>query len=244
MNDARIQQSYYSRTASSYDARHLHNSGEPEHDVALATFLGLSRYYQFASFLDVGAGTGRTLSKILETFPDSRVSGVEPVKALREIAYAKGISTEVLKSGDANCLDFKNDAFDMVTAFGVLHHVRHPRQCIREMLRVSRQAIFISDLNNFGCGGFWQRCVAQTLNALGLWKVFQFCKTGGRMFMISEGDGLFFSYSLFNDLAFVKEHCSEVILLNTRGQGGNPYRDCSHVALFGLKDPGRKRPEG
>jgi SAM-dependent methyltransferase len=243
MNDAKIQQSYYSRTASNYDARHLHN-GEPEHDVALATFLGLSRYYQFASFLDVGAGTGRTLIKILETFPERHVCGVEPAKALREVAYAKGISTEVLKSGDAHNLDFQNDSFDVVTAFGVLHHVRHPRRCIREMLRVSRRAIFISDLNNFGCGGVWQRGVAQALNALGLWKVFQFCKTGGKMFKISEGDGLFFSYSLFNDLAFIREHCSEVILLNTRGRGGNPYRDCSHVALLGLKDPGRKRSAG
>lgn len=241
MDDARIQQDYYSRTAPSYDAGHLHNRDEPEHDVALATLLGLAEHYQFTSFLDVGAGTGRALIRILETFPDSYMRGVEPVEALRKVAYAKGVPAEVLSSGDANNLDFPDGAFDVVTAFGVLHHVRHPRQCLREMLRVSRKAIFISDLNNFGCGGVLQRFAAQALNTVGLWKALQFCKTGGRMFKISEGDGLFFSYSVFNDLAFIKTHCSEVILLNTRGQGGNPYRDCSHIALLGLKENGKKR---
>jgi len=72
------------------------------------------------------------------------------------------------------------------------------------MLRLSRRAIFISDLNNFECGGLTHRVFSQTLNRLGLWRLFQFLKTGGKIHKTSAGDRLFYSYSLFNDLEFLR----------------------------------------
>ena len=235
MDEVRLQQDYYTRTAAAYDELHLTNVREPEHDIALAALRGLAEYYQFTSFLDVGCGTGRAVEFIKAHLPKARVQGIEPVAALREAAYAKGLARESILEGNALDIHLPDGAFDCITAFGILHHIRAPRRAITEMLRVARRAIFLSDLNNFGCGSLAQRIISQSLNALGLWKAFQFGATGGKGYKISVGDGLHYSYSLYNDLNFLRTHCAEVHVLNTRGKGGNPYRNCSHVAVLAIK---------
>jgi hypothetical protein len=72
------------------------------------------------------------------------------------------------------------------------------------------------------------------VNALGLWKVADFVKTGGKGYRISEGDGLSYSYSVFSDYKQIKDRCKSVHILNITG-AINPYRSASHVALLGLK---------
>jgi ubiquinone/menaquinone biosynthesis C-methylase UbiE len=93
--------------------------------------------------------------------PDVMVMGVEPVQELREVAYAKGISPAELTDGDALDLRFGDGAFDLVCAFGVLHHIRTPEIAIGEMLRVAKKAIFLSDANNFGQGSWPARSIKQ-----------------------------------------------------------------------------------
>lgn len=230
-----LQREYYTRTAGKYDDLHLANTDEPEHDIALAMLRGLATYYNFGSFLDVGCGTGRAVGYLQSHFPGARAHGVEPVEALREAAYAKGIARDLISDGDALRLGFADGEFDCVSAFGILHHIRTPRRAVGEMLRVAKKGLFLSDLNNFGCGPLPQRVLSQTLNALGLWKAFQLAITRGNGYRVSEGDGLHYSYSLFNDLPFLESQCKEVHVMNTRGQGGNAYRTCSHVAVLAIK---------
>ena len=43
------------------------------------------------------------------------------------------------------------------------------------------------------------RAAKQALNALGLWKVADWVKTVGKGYCLSEGDGLAYSYSVFNN---------------------------------------------
>lgn len=235
MDEIQTQRSYYSRAAASYDRVHSAPTGAREHDIALAALVGLSFHYGIDSFLDVGCGTGRSVDELLKHRPGATVRGVEPVAALREVAYSKGISKDAIVEGDATALQFADNSFDCVSAFGILHHIKHPTLAIREMLRVARKAIFISDLNNFGCGPLPQRLVSQTLNALGLWRVFQFVVTRGKGYKFDEGDGLHYSYSVFNDYKWLARCCSIVHVINTKGTGINPYRTCSHVALFAVK---------
>ena len=235
MEEVQLQRDYYARTAASYDRAHVQSAEEPEHDIALAALIGLSTHYGLHSFLDVGCGTGRAVGELRKRRPDARVIGVEPVAALREVAYSKGIPRETIIEGDATRLSFERDAFDCVSAFGILHHIRHPRVAIDEMLRVAKKAVFISDLNNFGCGSLPQRIVSQTLNGLGLWKAFQFFATRGKGFKYSEGDGIHYSYSVYNDYRWLVRRCRTVHVVNTKGEGVNPYRACSHVALLAVK---------
>jgi hypothetical protein len=100
---------------------------------------------------------------------------------------------------------------------------------------VARTAIFISDANNYGQGSPVGRSVKQLLRALRLWKAVNFVKTGGKGYTISEGDGLAYSYSVFDDFARVEAQCKSMHVINISGCGINPYRSAPHVALLAIK---------
>lgn len=227
-----IQRAYYSNTASQYDAKHLHNS---EHELALTFMLAAIRYLDIQSVLDVGSGTGRALSTLKSACPRLRIVGIEPSAALREQGYAKGLERHELIDGDGHAIQFADGAFDLVCAYGVLHHVPKPRVAVREMLRVSKRVIFISDANNFGQGSPLSRIVKQAFHAAGLWPAVNFVKTKGKGYSISDGDGLFYSYSLFDDYPQIKDQCKSVHLFNTLDGGHNLYRSAPHLALLGIK---------
>ena len=103
------------------------------------------------------------------------------------------------------------------------------------MLRVSKKGIFISDCNNFGQGSFAARSAKQLINKLGLWKFFDMIKTRGKGYTFSQGDGLSYSYSVFNDFNLIKKNCKRVHILNTQNSGHNLYKSSGSIALFGIK---------
>jgi ubiquinone/menaquinone biosynthesis C-methylase UbiE len=228
-----IQRDYYRKTADQYDDMHINS--DVEHDFALAFMLSMIEFLSIGSMLDIGSGTGRALLRAKKASQNLKVLGIEPSSELRKVGYTKGLSQNELIDGDAQKLDFSDGAFDLVCAFAALHHIPEPSKAVSEMLRVARKAIFISDSNNFGQGGFVSRIVKQTLRSLGLWKVVDSVKTRGRGYMISEGDGLAYSYSVFNDYSEISRRCKSVHLLNTRPAGINLYRSASHIAVLGIK---------
>lgn len=232
-HERRTQQDYYTTHAANYDAAHVQRGDE--HHFALAFMVGMIEYLEVNSILDLGSGTGRVLQYLADNAPAVKRRGIEPVAQLRSLAYSKGIREEDLTSGDATQLTFPDAAFDLVCAFGVLHHVRDHRQVVQEMLRVARKAVFISDSNNFGQGSVLIRCVKQLLHAAGLWALADLVKTRGKGYTLNQGDGLCYSYSVFDDYRFVRAACRSVHLLNTREGGVNPYRTTSHVAMLGIK---------
>lgn len=231
--DREIQARYYAETAHVYDEMHVNETGE--HALSLCLLLGALDFLYAESVLDIGSGTGRAIGQIKRRRPDIRVMGIEPVKELREVAYAHGIGRDELIEGDATRLEFTKGEFDVVCEFGALHHIRRPELAVAEMLRVARKAIFISDSNNFGQGRPAVRAIKQLLNLAGLWKIADFVKTKGRGYTITAGDGLAYSYSVFNDYELVKEQCSAVHVMNTCPAGISPYRTSAHVALLGIK---------
>lgn len=228
-----IQRAYYARTSGQYDSMHSH--GGHEHDFALAFMLSMISHLDVGSVLDIGCGTGRALLRIKSTYPDLAAVGVEPSRELRGIGHSRGLSERELVDGDAQHLAHSDGAFDLVCEFGALHHIPDPEQAVSEMLRVASKAIFISDSNNFGQGGFLSRTTKQLLRSLRLWPAADFIKTRGKGYLISEGDGLAYSYSVFNNYAQIAEGCRSVHILNTVPAGKNAYRSASHVALLGIK---------
>lgn len=228
-----IQREYYAMTASRYDEMHLDK--DEEHRLALAVMLAAVDHLQVQSVLDVGSGTGRTLLFLKHHRPNLRILGVEPVRELREVGHRNGLSLEQLVDGDALRLDVANGAFDLVCAFAILHHIRRPETAVAEMLRTSKKAVFISDANNFGQGSCLARTVKQFINACGLWRAADFVKTKGKGYTITEGDGLAYSYSVFNNYRQIRQQCRSVHLMNTKDGGPNLYRTASHVALLGVK---------
>ena len=132
-------------------------------------------------------------------------------------------------------LAFDDGQFDLVCAFGVLHHIRTPDLAVAEMLRVARRAVFISDANNFGQGSLVWRSVKQCLNALRLWPLANLVKTRGRGYSVTEGDGLAYSYSVFSNYRQLQRACHSVHFFNTLPAGPNLYRTAGHVAVLGVK---------
>ncbi|MES2603291.1 MAG: methyltransferase domain-containing protein [Pseudomonadota bacterium] len=228
-----LQQAYYAQTAATYDT--MHPEERDEHAFAMHVLLGLLDFYDIKSVLDVGAGTGRATLFFKTRRPDIAVTGIEPVAELRAIGHQKGLSIEELRDGDALALPFATDSIDLVCAFGVLHHIEKPELAIAEMLRVSRKAIFLSDSNNFAQGSVASKSIKQLINAVGLWPLANWIKTGGKGYSISEGDGLAYSYSLFNNYEQIKRACQSVHLVNTHDGGRSPYHSANHVALLGIK---------
>jgi SAM-dependent methyltransferase len=151
---------------------------------------------------------------------------------LRESGYAKGLSLSELTHGDALALEFADDSFDVVCAFGVLHHIGDHRRAVSKMRRVAKHAVFNSDANNFGQGGALNRAIKQCLHALGLWKLFGYASSGFKAYHFSEGDGIIYSYSLHSDVRKIRSKFPAVFYMNTRPSGSNLYRPTQTIAIF------------
>lgn len=210
-----IQRQYYAQTANSYDEMHLEN--DQEHVLALHLLAGYIEFYQIQSVLDVGAGTGRTVLWLNNRFPHLIVKGIEPVAALRQQGYQKGISPEDLIDGNAYQLPFPENSFDLVCEFAVLHHVKEPEKMIREMSRVASQMVCISDCNFMGQGSLPLRFLKYGIFSLGLWSVADWIKTKGKGYTLSEDDGLAYSYSVYQSLKTIRQEWKTLRITSTGG---------------------------
>lgn len=225
------QDQYYARTGAHYDQ--LHVDPKDEHAKALGWLAALIDQYGFQSLLDVGSGTGRALL-YLKDRPGLELNGVEPSQAMREIGYSKGLTESQLMAGDALSLAFADNSVDIVCSFGVLHHIENHQRAVSERRRVARGAVFISDANNFG--QLVNRAIEQGLNALGLWKMFDYVRTGFKGYNYSEGDGVFFSYSIHEDIPVLRLKFPDVYYMSTRPSGSNLYRSAQTLAVFAARD--------
>lgn len=236
MKDIELQREYYRQTAARYDEMH---GGEAGVDSLPFAFLNsVIEYLKCQNVLEIGSGTGTVLNALARKHPTIQFAGIEPAEELRDQGYRKGLSREQLRNGDATNLSFANKSFDLVFAVAVLHHIPNPALAISEMLRVARKGIVICDSNNFGQGGFLSRSLKQVLRLAGLWGVANWVKTRGRGYIMTEGDGISYSYSVFTNLREIRLQCSRVHIMNTSEAGINLYRTAESVAVFGILDQG------
>jgi SAM-dependent methyltransferase len=236
-NAAQKQQKYYEHTASEYERMHV-NAGD-EHYRALSHISTIAPLWNIYSFLDVGSGTGRAVEFLHDK--GFEVRGIEPVSALVQEAVRRRPSIgQLIQCGCGESLPFADGSFDAVCEFGVLHHVRRPDRVIGEMLRIARIAVFISDSNRFGQGRMPARLFKLLLFKLGLWPLTNFLKTRGKVYSYSEGDGLFYSYSVYDSLAQIANWAEDVYIipaLAPHGQGSwwQPLLTAQHVLLCAFR---------
>ena len=233
--DVQEQRDYYERTAAEYDSMHVHAADE--HGRALGAFMGLAEVFgPVDSVLDVGAGTGRALQTLKARWPNTRVLGIEPVGALRDVGYKKGIPADELIGGDALKLDLDDNEFDYVIETGILHHIADPSIAIREMIRVARKGVMFSDSNNIGQGPGISRAIKYIVKCVGLWTVFVWVQTRGKMYKVSEGDGIYYSFSVYDYKHELRAKFPNIYYLNTSNLNGyNLYRGGSHAMVFATK---------
>lgn len=233
--EVEIQRQYYAQTANSYDQMHL--AKDQEHILALHLLASYIEFYQIRSVLDVGAGTGRAVLWLKNRFPDLVVKGIEPVTALREQGYTKGIPLEDLIDADAYQIPFPDQSFDLVCEFAVLHHVKEPEKVVREMSRVADKMVCISDCNFMGQGSLPLRLLKYMLFSLSLWPVADWIKTKGKGYTISEGDGLAYSYSVYQSLRTLHKFWKNLRVTSTGGTSDTlfgPIISAGQLLLIGL----------
>jgi ubiquinone/menaquinone biosynthesis C-methylase UbiE len=230
MHPSELQRRYYASTAAAYDAMHV--CGTDEHFFALSWLSALIKLYKFGSVLDAGSGTGRCLRFLKEEKLPVTLVGVEPVAELREIGQRNGLSETELIDGDVLALPFKDGSVDVVCSFGVLHHIKDHKRAVSEMCRIARRAVFISDSNNFGQGGRMGRTVKQFIHLSGFWKAFDMIRTKGKGYHYSDGDGVFYSYSIFDDVPVLRRGFHDLHFLSTAPSGASLYRTAPQVAIF------------
>lgn len=105
--------------------------------------------------LDVGAGTGRLLLRLLTMGVDAW--GIEPASDMRGAARWRlrqaGFDPARVLAARGETLPFPDATFDLVTAVTVLEFVEQPEKVLREMGRVCRGRIFIGALNRASAYG-------------------------------------------------------------------------------------------
>jgi ubiquinone/menaquinone biosynthesis C-methylase UbiE len=238
-NAEAIQRKYYERTAHMYDAAQVTEADE--HFLALKYISAFCDILNVASALDVGCGTGRGLKYFLDHKPDVDIRGIEPVPTLiGQAVRANGIPPDLISVGSGDHLPFPDDSIDAVFECGVLHHARNPRQVVREMLRVSRRAVFLSDENRFAHGSLFSRCAKVVLCKTGAFGAAYRLKTLGKGFRFSEGDGLAYSYSVFDCIDLLARWADRIVLIptdNTRTSGFfHPLLTSFHLLLCAVRD--------
>ncbi len=134
--------------------------------------------------------------------------------ALLKQAVDTGVLQQVsLVQGSGESLPFADGSFDAVCEFSILHHVPNPSKVVGEMLRVARKMIVITDSNRFGQGSSPARWLKLLLYKAGLWRAFNFLRTQGKHYQISKGDGLFYSYSVYDSYELIAEWAERVVLV-------------------------------
>jgi SAM-dependent methyltransferase len=240
-----IQRRYYTETAASYDAMHARESIDSPYCLALVT--AVLRGLEIQSLLDVGSATGRGLQEFAAALPGTLVCGVEPVAALVQQGAVAGVTKSLFMlqaSGDA--LPFADASFDAVSEFSILHHIPDPTAVVAEMLRVARRVVVIADSNRFGQGSWPAKLFKLFLYKVGLWHAFNFVRTRGKHYQISEGDGLFYSYSVYDSYDQIAQWATRILVLpsgpTTSRSWFHPLLTADGIFLIALREPCETRP--
>lgn len=225
----------------------MHKHEGADDPACLQLVISLIRSLQVQSLLDVGSANGRGLREFASALPGAFVCGVEPVAALIQQGVAAGITLSVAlvqASGDA--LPFADRSFDAVSEFSTLHHVPNPSAVVAEMLRVARKVVVIVDCNRFGQGSLTARLLKLFLYKFRLWHAFNFLRTRGKRYQISEGDGLFYSYSVYDSYDQIAQWATRILVLPSGPTSSrswfHPLLTAEGIFLIALREPRETRP--
>ena len=228
MDEVEQQRAYYRETAAAYDQMHVAN--DDEHATAIAHMLPYLHALGVESILDTGCGTGRGIKLIQRLSPGIRVHGNDPS---RELLDASGLPGDVVDCCSSERLPYRDAQFDAVIEIGVLHHVPKPEAVIAEMLRVARKAVFLSDSNIYGQGNHgWLKYLLRQAHLL---SHINRARRGGHEWYSSEGDGIAYSYSVFDSYRQIASASRETRAIPIDGSGRTALFSSPHVLLVGIK---------
>lgn len=93
---------------------------------------------KYRKILDVGCGTGETLSYLETIYPRVEVYGVD--SSIKAIVFSKSRGHKNVIKANALHLPFKNDFFDAVLLLDVLEHIKDDQTVVNEVKRVLKKS--------------------------------------------------------------------------------------------------------
>jgi len=236
---AEMQRRYYTESADRYDHMHAYEGAGDPSNLKYVTALFQSVGVQ--SVLEVGCATGRGLRSLQDALPDAFVCGLDPVGALLGRAASAARHTRICCiQGVGESLPFADRSFDAVCEFSSLHHVSDPAPVVREMLRVARKVVLIADSNRFGQGSILARLGKFALYKAGLWGAYWSLRTRGKKYIFTPGDGLAYSYSVYDSYDLVARWADRIILVPAnRGSAPSwfhPLLNHDAILLFAFRE--------
>ena len=93
--------------------------------------------HEFKTLLDLDCGGGKMLEQLFETFPDMEACGfdysLDRLNGAKERLEGKNVS---FKFGNAQCLPYEDNQFDVVVSTSTFHHYPYPDNVLKEVHRV------------------------------------------------------------------------------------------------------------
>ena len=217
-------------TAAAYDDMHV--SGLDEHFLALSWLSSLIKLYKIGSLLDVGCGTGRCMRFLkAEELPITLV-GVEPVEELRVIGRQRGLSdTNSSKATHWLCLLPIGPSILCVRSVSCIIS-RITKRPYRKCAGLLDAQCLFPIPTTLGRADQLREQLSKEFMQFRLWRAFDLVRTKGKGFHYSEGDGIYYSYSVFNDVPVLRRRFSDLHFMSTQPSAANLYRTAPHLAVF------------
>jgi ubiquinone/menaquinone biosynthesis C-methylase UbiE len=116
-------------------AEQLRYTGEPE----IFSFAQFSRFYG-QKVLEVGVGSGIDFTQWVRAGAQAHGVDLTPkaIEATRSRLNAYGLTSAELMIADAEALPYRDDTFDLVYSWGVIHHTQSTEVALKEIVRVCR----------------------------------------------------------------------------------------------------------
>lgn len=119
--------------------------------LAFAAGKGIS---ELGDALDVGTGTALIPIDLCKAHADCRVMAIDMAVSMLDLARynveAAGLIDQItLAQVDAKAMPYDDGMFDAVVSNSIVHHIPHPIECLKEMVRVvsdDNGIIFVRDL--------------------------------------------------------------------------------------------------
>lgn len=106
--------------------------------------------YKGGNVLEIGCGQGVGTKLIQKLFKPKKITAIDLDPKMVERAKERVKSKTIhFQQGDASKLTFKDDQFDAIFDFGILHHIPNWKDAIRELHRVLKPGgeVILEDLS-------------------------------------------------------------------------------------------------